>query len=259
MDNLDYIESYFSNEPDSERAKEFENRIVSDPGFAEDVAFYLNVLQASREKSREEKIKYFKELYQENLSAETLPGKTETPSVPFSKTPGQRPVRKLVFYIAAAAVLAGVIFGTNLFMSPVTPRQLADRYIKDNLQTLGVTMSSHTDGLQTGLRLYNEGKFNDALLQFESMVSADSSLFKAKEYAGLSALRLKQYDQALHWFGALETHNNLYANPALLYQAITLMERNQPGDIARANQLLQRIVAGDLEGKELAQEWLGKW
>ena len=36
------------------------------------------------------------------------------------------------------------------------------------------------------------------------------------------------------------------------------MERNLPGDAAKAKQLLQNIVSNDLEGKEFAQEWLRK-
>jgi tetratricopeptide (TPR) repeat protein len=258
MDNLDYIESYFSNEPDSERAREFENRIETDPGFAEDVAFYLSVLDVSREKSREARKQHFKEIYQKDQAADLLSGKTESVSAPFYKISGQRPIRKLIYYIAAAAVVTGIIFSTNTLMNPVSPKQLADRYIKENLQTLGVTMSSRSDSLQNGLQLYNGGKFNRALEQFEAINRSDTSLSTAKEYAGLSALQLKEFDRALGWFEALETHT-LHANPALLYQAITLMERNQTGDVAKANQLLQKIVDQDLEGKEQAQEWLGKW
>ena len=43
MDNTDYIESYFTNGLVPDQAREFEKRIVSDPGFAEEVAFYLSV------------------------------------------------------------------------------------------------------------------------------------------------------------------------------------------------------------------------
>jgi tetratricopeptide (TPR) repeat protein len=258
MDNLDYIESYFSNEPDSERAREFEKRIETDPGFAEDVAFYLSALSVSREKSQEERKQHFKAIYQKNQSAETLPGKTGSDTIPFNKSYGRRPVRKLIYYIATAAVVTGIIFGTNIFMNPESPKQLADRYIKENLQTLSVTMSSRSDSLDAGKQLYNDGKYNDALIQFESIIRSDTSRFKAKEYAGASALKLKEYDRALGWFKALETQD-LHANPALLYQAITLMERNQTGDVAKAKQLLEKIIDQDLEGKELAQEWLGKW
>ena len=119
-------------------------------------------------------------------------------------------------------------------------------------------MSGKSDSIQTGLRLYNEGKFAEALTQFENIIKSDTSIFLAKKYAGIAALRLKEYKKALYYFEELEIYNGLYANPALILQAVTLMERNQPGDAAKAKTLLQRIVDEDLEGKEFAQEWLKK-
>ncbi|HLA57984.1 MAG TPA: hypothetical protein VK622_04470, partial [Puia sp.] len=86
----------------------------------------------------------------------------------------------------------------------------------------------------------------------------DSSVFSAKEYAGITALRLKEYDRALSYFEQMETHKGLYSNPAQILQAVTLMERNRPGDAAKAKLLLKKIVSDDLEGKEFAQEWLKK-
>ncbi len=240
MDNLDYIESYFTDGPDPVRTREFENRIESDPAFAEQVAFYLSAFQVSGEAARIVKKEHFKEIYKKNHTA------------------GPGPVRKLVYYMAAAAVVAGMVFGIYTYVKPVSPKQLADRYVNGHLQTLGVTMSGRSDNLQTGLRLYNEGRYEEALLQFEKIIRSDTSLFTAKEYAGIAALRLKEYNKALSYFEQLEIYNGLYANPALILQSVTLMERNQPGDAAKAKQLLKRVVDHDLEGKEVAQEWLRK-
>jgi tetratricopeptide (TPR) repeat protein len=240
MDNLDYIESYFTKSPGLAETKEFENRIVSDPAFAEDVAFYLSVLNVSREDAWDEKKGHFKELYKKHHFTASVP------------------VRKLVYYIAAAAVLAGLVFGVYTFVKPVSPQQLASQYVQEHLQTLGVTMSSRSDSLQTGLRLYNDGNTTGALLEFEKIIQSDTTNFTAKKDAGLAALRLKEYDKALHWFESLETYTLLYANPAQLYLALTLMERNQSGDETKAKQILQQIVQSDGEGKETAMEWLKK-
>jgi tetratricopeptide (TPR) repeat protein len=240
MDSLDYIENYFTNTPGTELTREFEERIKSDPGFAEEVAFYLAAKQVSKEASGTEKKQRFKETYQKNRDIR---------SVPF---------KKLVYYIAAAAVVSGLIFGIYTSFRSVSPQQLAGQYEKEQLQTLPVTMSGHSDSLQTGLRLYNDGKFSDALVLFENIIRSDSSVFAAKQYAGISALRLKQYDQALSYFKLMETHKGLYSNPAQILQAVTLMERNQANDAAKAKELLQKIVSDDLEGKEFAQEWLKK-
>jgi hypothetical protein len=240
MDNLDYIENYFTSEPDAGQVREFEERIISDPSFAEEVAFYLSAMHTSREAYRIVKKEHFKEIYQKQ--------RVSRPS----------PVRKLVYYIAAAAVIAGVIFGTYTIINSSSPQQLADQYIKENLQTLGVTMSGRSDSLQDGLRLYNEGKTRDALVVFEKISLSDTSSFNAKKYAGIAALRLREHDKALSYFEQLEIYNGLYSNPALILQAITLMERNLPGDAAKAKTLLQKVVTNDLEGKETAQEWLKK-
>jgi len=250
MNNLDFIESYFTNELDANQAREFENRIVSDPAFAEEVAFYLSAFKISGEHSQSEKKEQFRELYQKFTTEGTLPQR---------KFSGLSPVRKLVYFIAAAAAVAGIIFGIYTITKPVSPQQLANEYINEHLQTLGVQMSGHSDSLQSGLNLYNEGKSSDALAQFEKIIQSDTTNFTAKRYAGLAALKLKDYDKALGWFEALETYRTLYANPALLYQALTLMERNQPGDGKKAKQLLQHVVQYNLDGKETAQEWLRKW
>src|ERR1700748_1176056 len=132
MTDLDYIEDYFTNTPGDNLTREFEERIKSDPGFAEEVAFYLAAHEVAKEASGLEKKQRFKETYQENRITRTVP------------------VRKLVYYIAAAAVVAGLIFGTYNFFSPVSTQQLAGQYEKEHLQTLPVTMSGRTDSLQMG-------------------------------------------------------------------------------------------------------------
>jgi tetratricopeptide (TPR) repeat protein len=240
MDNLDYIEDYFSKVAGADLTREFEERIHSDPGFAEEVAFYLAAQEVAAESARSVKKEHFKEIYQKHRVKRTVP------------------VRKLVYYIATAAVVSGLIFATYTFFNPVSSRQLAEKYEKEHLQILPVTMSGRTDSLQTGLRLYNDGKYQEALTQFENIIRSDTTAFTAKEFAGLAALRLKEYDKALSWFRHMETHKDLYSNRAQFLEAITLMERNLPGDAAKAKQLLQNIVANDLDGKEFAEEWLKK-
>ena len=164
----------------------------------------------------------------------------------------------MIYYIATAAVVSGLIFGTYTFFRPVSPQQLARQYEKEHLTTLPVTMSGRSDSLQTGLRLYNDGKYPEAMVQFESIIQSDTANFTAKEYAGITALHLKEYDKAMSWFEQMETYKGLYSNRAQFLQVVTLMARNLPGAAAKAKQLLQEIVANNLEGKEFAQEWLKK-
>jgi tetratricopeptide (TPR) repeat protein len=114
------------------------------------------------------------------------------------------------------------------------------------------------DSLQNGFRLYNGGQYDSALQQFESILQKDTGNYLSKKYLGIVYLTLGNYDKALLYFQQLE-NNSRYSNPAIFYQALTLMKRSQPGDKQKAKQLLQKVVDNNLEEKETAQRWLKKW
>ena len=145
MDNTDYIESYFTNELVPDQAGEFEKRIESDPDFAEEVAFYLSALNVSREVAQTEKKEHFKKLYRDNSAEEqsTVRRISDT-----------RPLRKLVYYIASAAVVLGHYLREHihlpvLFLHSNWPANMKKKICK----TLPVTMSGKPDSIQTG-RIY---------------------------------------------------------------------------------------------------------
>ncbi len=248
MENAEYIESYFTGKFPAEQVMEFEKRIESDPAFAEEVVFYLSALTASKELAQTEKKEHFRKLYHD---------KSKEEKTPVRKIYAPTQIRKLVYYISTAAVIAGIIYGTYTFTNTVPPGQLASQYQKEYLQQLDVTMSSRTDSIQTGIRLYNDSNYAAALTHFETIIRSDTLSTDALRYAGCSALQLKQYDLALTFFKKLDSQN-LFSNPGALMEALTLMLRNHPGDIATAKQLLQKIVSENLEGKETAQAWLKK-
>ena len=245
MSNLELIEAYFNEELSAEQKSEFELRITADPAFAEETAFYLSSKQAAAAELEENRSR-FKGIYQQYKQGNVQQVGKVTP------------IRKLWPWVAAAAVLAGIILGWYTFFQPVSPNELADRYIKENFQNLAVTMSAREDSMQTGLRLYNEGKGDEALKYFESIARRDSSLSDVKKYAGIACLRLGQYNNAIKYFTQLE-NDQLFANPGKFYHALTLMKRNQPGDKETAKQLLNEVVSSDLQGRNEAEKWLGKW
>jgi hypothetical protein len=263
MDNSELIEDYFSGSPDPEEVRRFEGRIESDPVFAEEVAFYLSVKGVTREITNAEKKEQFREFYLKNQAtaypdqeAGTAPISVKTTRL----TPlRSSPLRRMMYYMSAAAVVAAISFVIYTYVQKESPRELASDYERNHLTTLPVMMSGRTDSVQTGLRLYNEGKLQEARFQFEQIILRDSSYYPAITYAGLACLLLKNYDTAIYYFKKLESRKDLYSNPAVFYQAVTLMERNQPGDSANAKKLLQEVVENGLEGKEAAQIMLNKW
>ena len=236
MDNLDDIDKYFEDASDPGKSEAFSRRIQSDPAFAEAVAFYLSAKEASGESYRREQEDRFRTLYHQE-----------------KKT---TPVRKLIAYLSAAAAVAAVVFGLYHYAKPESTKTIADKYIKDEFSTLGVTMGSRTDTLQKGLILFNDGKLPEALSVFERLLLSDSTNAKAREYAGITALRLQQYDKSIGYFQSLARDTALYANPGPFYEAVARMERNLPGDKDQAMTLLSQVADHKGEGENFAREWL---
>src|SRR6476620_3032050 len=174
MENyLEYIDAYFQRTLDPEEIRRFEQRITEDPGFADEVAFYLSAKQRLKAEADREKKEWFRQLAAE-----------KTPVVDINQYRSSS--RKVWIYrvTAAAAVIVCAFFVWYFVFSKTTsPRQMADNYINDNLKTLGVKMGEK-DSLQEGLRLYNEGQYNSALQQFESMNQRDTANYLLKNYIG---------------------------------------------------------------------------
>lgn len=247
MQNLERIDDYFQNRLHSAERASFEQQLTADPDFAGEVAFYLCTVQAARENLFAGRKKRLRELYDQN--------KTGANTV----APNQVPVRKLRTWMAAAAVAAMLLIGYFIFIKPESPRQLAEQYVQRHLNVLGVQMSSEQDSLQTALTLYNSGKWAEALGLFEKMSRTNPGQVETVTYAGLASLRLKDYDKALGYFLRVESYPGLHSNPGKFYRALTLMQRDGPGDKDEAGKLLRQVVEQDLEGKEPAQRWLEKW
>jgi tetratricopeptide (TPR) repeat protein len=242
MDSLDYIDDYFGREPSPEEARQFEKRIQEDPAFASDVAYYLSARITLKEVNAEERKEGFRELYQQTAA----PAKIRR-----MHTRRWRPV------LAAASLIAVIVLCWTLFIRRESGPELADQYIRQNLDQMSVRMGA-ADSIQTGLILYNDRKYPEALQQFDNILRTDTSNFTALLNAGIVALRLENYDKAISYFRRLEVHTDPHINPALFYEALTLIKRNYPGDPAHAKQFLERIVQQDLNKKEDAQQLLRK-
>lgn len=238
-DSLHYIDSYIKGEFSADEQRIFEERIMNDPQFAEEVAFYVASATLLKNEIVQRKKESFRELYK------TIP-KTQAP------VKSMRPW----YYWAAAAVIAGLAFGIFFMNNSKSPNEVADKYIGEHLMTFGVMMGTKKDSLQEAVDLYNRGNVEASLPYFESILQSHPSEFKAREYAGIVSLRLNQYDKALAYFENLANDKRLYANPGKFYQALTLLKRNKPGDKARAQTLLRQVVKEGLQNDQAAKDLL---
>jgi len=248
MENyLEYIDAYFQRMLDPEEIKRFEQKIAEDPDFADEVAFYLSAKQSLKAEADLEKKQWFRQLLAERASVVDI-------------NQYRSSSRRVWIYrvtAAAAVIVCSFFVWYFVFSKTSSPRQMADDYISQNLKNLSVTMGEK-DSMQEGLRLYNDGQYNSALQQFESMIQRDTANYLLKNYIGIVYLKLGNYEKALQYFKQFE-NDTLYSNPSVFNQALTLLKRNLPGDKEKARELLQQVRDNDLEGKEFAQKWLDKW
>lgn len=251
MDSLEYIDAYYGGEFSPEETSQFEKRIQEDPAFADEVAYYLGARVAFKEVNIEERKKRFRELYRQGAGRDEGRGGGERRGEPRWMD------SRRWLSVAAAAILVIVALSWLLFLRPADPSRLADRYIRENLTQLPTKMGG-ANQLQSGITLYNSGRFAEALRQFEDLLRSDSLNPAAILDAGIVSLRMENYDKALDYFIELQNHTDPRVNPALFYEALTLMRRGHPGDSGHAKQLLMRIVQGDLSKKEDARELLRK-
>lgn len=244
MQSLELIDNYFTATLNPEETRQFEQRILNDPAFADEVAFYFNTMSILREKAAEEKKQQFLELYRVHAARSARPAVVRRMFKPWQ--------------MAAASLIPLIIAGWYFFSMPASTEQLAEKYIKQELQELPVTMSAANLYLQTGKQLYNEGKYAEALQAFETDIRQNPSAPDPKRFAGIVSLRMEEYDKALIYFRQLGNIHQ-YSNPGKFYQALTLMKRNQPGDRQEAKKLLDEVATKKLEGHETAVQWLDKW
>ncbi len=241
MDSLDYIDNYFKGQLNAEEIREFELRIEQDPVFAQDVAFYVSASGMLKEEAETATRERFRELEQ------LQPVKMK-----------QAPVRKLVYYLAAAAVTIAFVFRI-VFLQPASPVKLADDFIKEEMtlernETMGV---ESTDTMRLATDHYNNGKYEAALPLFENYTKVHPDHDEARLNAGITALKSGNYQKAIEFF-SIHEKVDLYANPAKFYHAVTLMKRNEPGDQEAAKKLLEEVVRLNLDKKDKAEKWLKK-
>src|SRR5688500_3450279 len=240
MESLDYIDSYFKGELTPDEVRQFELRIEQDPVFAQDVAFYVSASGILKDASRETMKQRFRELEQ------MQPVKIK-----------QSPVRKLVYWVAAAAVTIGVMIGIFLWQ-PSSPEKLADEFVRKEMGLeRNETMGRPVDSMRLAIDYYNKGDYHAALTLFEGFSRTHPEHDEARLNTGITALKAGNYQKAIDYFSRHEKLD-LYSNPAKFYHAVALIKRNQPGDKQAAKKLLQEVVQLDLDKKEKAELWLKK-
>lgn len=162
--------------------------------------------------------------------------------------------------MAAAAGLVLILFGYFAISSFLNnPTRLANNYVQENFNILSGTMDTVQDSLKMGMTAYNDQDYQKALQIFEELYRDHPEESYVLRYKGLAYLLAKNYDNAIASFDELAAKKQLFSNDGLFLKAVTLLNRNQPGDKDAAKIMLEQVVNEKNEGNTKAEEWLKKW
>ncbi|GAB3172555.1 tetratricopeptide repeat protein [Telluribacter humicola] len=238
------IEQYFNRQLPPTEQEQFEQELLHNTQLAEEVAMYLSVKQALRTEILAERHAEWQQLA-------PLPAKNQ----PVGRVKALRS-----WYSAAAAVLVLAIGVVWFWLNPLAPdvQQLADAYVEENFTTLSVPMDGDIDSLKSAIQSYHDGEYTTAKLIGQEMLQRNANNADVLILVGVTALRQKEYDQAITYFHRLAAIPDLNANPGTFYEAIAYIQRGQPSDLDKARQLLQTVVSQELEGEREAKKWLAE-
>ncbi|GAB3042207.1 tetratricopeptide repeat protein [Spirosoma pulveris] len=238
--DLETIENYVTGQLTPDERTRFEAALRTDPDVAEALAFYMLSKHVANEQAREQR--------KAELNALRKPASFW--SVPMRW--------------AAAASIA-VLLGLGWYFlrpanSPEMATRLADDYVAEHFMQLPTTMdgessrSTTADSLKTAVGLVNSGKLNEAEALVQDILKRQPTNDRALKYAGIVALRLGNYDQAISLFHRLSERTDLYSNPGLFYESLALLKRGRPMDKEQAKKLLDEVITRNLDGKVEAEK-----
>jgi tetratricopeptide (TPR) repeat protein len=241
---LERIDKYFNNELSLQERQAFDSQLIDDSELKENVSFYLNTRIAAKQLANDKRKAEFTEL------SKTLSLKTnETGRI------------KSIIWLSGLAASVMMALGLWWFSPESMPASnnidmniVADTYVQENFHNLPIKMDASTDSLQMGLRLFNEQKLTEAQIVFESILKRKNNDSEALKYAGITALRLKDYDKAIQYFRNLGSQKYLFSNPGKFYEAIALIKKSPEGKL-QASELIYEVIHNHLEGADAALEF----
>ena len=236
--NLKNIAAYFEGQLSDSERKAFESDLKTNTALAKEVAFYVQAKQAAKQLAIQERKAEFEDLRTQYKNTRTV---------------------ALWPWTGALAAACVVLVGSWLFFNQPNTSELANNYIKNDIAQISLTMGADVDSIQTGIELYNDKKYTEALSIFMALnpKTNDEAVFKL-EYTGLSQLQLGQYEKAISSFQTLAQKQNVVNNKGKFYEALTLMKRGITTDKNKSIQLLEVVVKEKLGNKKQAAEWLEK-
>ena len=241
----DIIERHLSSDLNPEEQLWFENELKNNPNFAREVLLHKDINKA------------ILDLDIVNLRSKLNSIETDvTSKKSFTKEFFQF---KWQYIAVAASITLMVSFGLKFVsQSNYTNDEIFNMYYQ-SYEANGIVRSASTNidqDLSDALALYNDKKYNDALVLFNQILDKDYSNIYVHLYAGISNMESFSYKKAIESFQLIIDHqNNLYVEQAEWYMAICYLKMYQ-NDVAKS--MFEKIAYEDSSYQEQAKDILKK-
>ncbi|MFY7912999.1 MAG: tetratricopeptide repeat protein [Emticicia sp.] len=220
------IDSYFQGKLSAQEKEAFENNLANDPSLAEDVVFYAHVKCIQRD-----------QILKERHAEWTTQSGNKVVGINF----------KLIS-AGIAAILLMIIGVWHFTGSDI--QQRTNAYIENDLDQLTNTMGATDDSLKLGKDLYNQKKYTEARVVFDKLINKSP---EAIEFAGLSAIKMNDDEEAIKYFKKIEQNTELINNKGKFYLALVKIKQ---GKIEEGERLLNEVIDQNLGGKNDAKKIL---
>ena len=158
-----------------------------------------------------------------------------------------------------AAIFVGLIIISTLVIlseKSIDLRSFTDNAV-DNYNALTIHRSGEINApiqLTKGMELYREGKYNEAIQQFELLVDGNNSAIQSNFLNGIANMQIDRYKEAISSFNTVIKHNdNMFIEDAAYYLSLCYVniEENE-----RARAILEGIISSESRYRKDAKKVL---
>ncbi len=158
-----------------------------------------------------------------------------------------------------AAIFLGLIIISTLIILSGNSFDLRS-YTSDSVDNY-TALTIHRSGdvnvprqLSMGMQLYREGKYNEAIQQFELLVDGNQSTIQSNFLNGMANMQISEYNKAIKSFDVVIEHNdNMFIEDASYYLGLCYVniEENE-----RAKAILEGIISSESRYRKDAKKLL---
>lgn len=162
--------------------------------------------------------------------------------------------RRFFYYLAAASVV--VFLGFQFFFNQnISNQELYNDYVALNDLPSFVSRGNSSDELVKAQNLFENKKYEDALLVFQSFEGQSNNEGTLYIYKGIAQTELGKYNEAEQTFNMLINSNLIDAEKGYWYNALLNLKQDKTKETKR---ILNKIVSNSLYNNQEAKELLDK-